>query len=111
MKQKSLDTAKPVEMLPGVIRKTLTYNDQAMMCQIELKQGATIPLHHHESVQIGMCVSGRVRLFGEKPEDNFEAAAGESYVMDSNQPHGAEALEDSALLEVFTPSRPEYADF
>ncbi len=111
MKQKSIDTANPVEMLEGITRRTLTYNDDAMLCHISLRKGSTIPLHNHEPVQIGMCISGKIRFFGETPEDEFIAADGDGYVMEGNKPHGAEALEDSAVVEVFSPSRPEYADF
>jgi quercetin dioxygenase-like cupin family protein len=111
MKQKSISTAKAVEMLPGVTRRTLTYNDDAMLCHIELKKGAEIPLHNHEPVQIGTVLSGRVRFIGETSADEYIAEAGDGYVMAANEKHGAMALEDSVLIEVFNPSRPEYADF
>lgn len=111
MKQKNTETANPVEMMPGITRRTLCYNDQAMLCVIEVNKNATIPLHNHEAVQIGMIQSGKVRFFGKTPEDEFIATTGDSYVMASNEPHGAEGLEDSVLIETFTPSRPEYADF
>lgn len=111
MKQMNIATAKAVPALEGIVRRTLTYNDDAMLCHIELRKGSTIPLHQHEPVQIGICLSGRVRFFGENPEDAYEVTAGDGYVMARNEPHGAEALEDSAVVEVFSPSRPEYADF
>jgi len=111
MKQKSTANAKPAQMFEGVVRKTLSYNDDAMLCHIEFKKGGTVPLHHHQPVQIGYCLNGRIRFFGEKPEDEFVTTAGDAYVLDRDKPHGAEALEDSTVVEVFTPSRPEYADF
>ena len=111
MKQKSIANAQAVEMFPGITRRTLTYNDQAMLCHFEVKKGATIPLHNHPPVQIGMVTAGKMRFFGETDADEFIAAAGEGYVLESNKPHGGEALEDSVLIEVFTPSRPEYAEF
>lgn len=111
MKQKSISNAKAVQMFDGIVRRTLSYNQEAMLCHFEFKKGSKIPLHHHEPVQIGMCLSGKIRFFGEKPENEFIATAGDSYVLDSNQPHGGEALEDSIIVEIFTPSRPEYADF
>ena len=111
MKQKSIDSAKAVEMLDGITRRTLAYNDDAMLCQITLDKGSQIPLHSHEPTQIGMCISGRIRFFGETDADEFIAEAGDGYVMAGNKPHGADALEDSVVVEVFAPSRPEYADF
>ena len=38
------------------------------------------------------------------------AVAGSSYAFDPWEHHGAEALEDSEVLEFFTPMRPEYVD-
>ncbi len=111
MKQKSLESAKAIENPPGIVRRTLAYNDQAMLCHFELKKGTSIPLHDHPPTQIGYVVSGRVRFIGNRPEDAFEAAAGEAYVLNPNVTHGAEVLEDSVFVEVFTPSRPEYQDF
>ncbi len=111
MKQQNLGTAKPVEAFAGVFRRTLAYNDAAMLCQFEIKKGATLPMHHHDPVQIGICLTGRVRFLAENPADEFEATPGDGYVIASNQIHGLEAIEDSTYIEVFCPSRPEYADF
>ena len=111
MKQKSIDTANAVEMLDGITRRTLTYNDDAMLCHITLNKGSQIPLHSHGPVQIGMCISGKIRFYGENPEDEFIAETGDGYVMESDKVHAADALEDSVVVEVFAPSRPEYADF
>ncbi len=111
MKHKNIRTATPVETFPGVVRKTLTYNDHAMLCHFKIDRGATLPLHRHDPVQIGICLEGRIRFLAEKPEDEFETVAGDGYVIAANQLHGLKALENSVYVEVFTPSRPEYADF
>jgi quercetin dioxygenase-like cupin family protein len=94
---------------PGVLRTTLSYHDQSMLCHFLLRRGARIPLHQHEAVQHGYVLRGRVR-FLLKDGSGFEAAAGSSYVFDRNLEHGAEALEESEVLDFFTPMRPEYAD-
>jgi len=111
MKQKSIAEGLAKENPPGVTRKTLAYNDEAMLCHFELKKGAQIPLHNHRASQIGFVVSGHCRFLAEKPEDEFEAAAGDSYVLDPHVKHGTLALEDTVYVEVFTPSRDEYKDF
>lgn len=111
MKQKSLREGQPKENPPGVTRKTLAYNDEAMLCHFELKKGAQIPLHNHRASQIGYVVSGHARFLAENPEDEFEASAGDSYVLNPYVKHGTLALEDTVCVEVFTPSRDEYKDF
>ena len=111
MKSKHLDEGKPVEAIPGIFRKTLAYDDEAMLCHFELTKGASIPLHSHRAAQIGYVLKGRVRFLAEKHEDQFEVRPGDSYVFSADVVHGADALEDAELIEVFTPSRDEYKDF
>lgn len=109
--QKSIDNADAKEMFPGVVRKTLAYNQDVMLCHFKFAKGAKIPLHDHVPSQIGYVISGCVRFIGATDADAFEAKAGDSYVIDPSVQHGGEALEDSTLVEVFNPSREEYADF
>ena len=111
MKTKSVSEAKSIENPPGVVRKTLSYNDEAMLCHFNFKKGSEIPLHDHRASQIGYVISGKVRFIAEKPEDEFEVQTGDSYVFGQFVKHGAIVLEDSELIEVFTPMREEYKDF
>ena len=32
----------PVEMLPGIVRKTLSYSDSMMVCEVRLQKGAVL---------------------------------------------------------------------
>ena len=111
MKMKSVREGKPVENPPGIIRKTLAYDDEAMLCHFGLAKGAKIPLHEHRAVQIGYVIRGRVRFLAENPADEFEGGPGDSYVFSAHVKHGTIALEDGEYIEVFAPSRDEYKDF
>ncbi|MBN2455645.1 MAG: cupin domain-containing protein [Sedimentisphaerales bacterium] len=111
MKGRHLNQAKSVENPTGVVRKTLSYNNEAMLCHFLLKQGAKIPLHNHRATQIGYIVKGKAKFLAEKPEDQFEAAAGDSYVFSPYVKHGTIALEETEYVEVFVPARDEYKDF
>jgi len=101
--------AKTVEMMPGIFRTTLVYNDDLMVCHFTMKKGARIPLHKHEAVQNGYMIKGKVRFFTET-NDSIIVEPGCGYIFDSNEAHGSEVLEDSELIESFTPARPEYMD-
>ena len=96
-----------IEALPGIFRKTLSYNDEVMMCHFLMKKGAEIPLHDHRASQNGYVFSGKIKFFTEDTE--FIATAGTSYVFDPNEKHGATVLEECKLIEAFAPARPEYA--
>ncbi len=98
-----------VEGPVGVLRRTLAHNQDVMLCHFELKRGAVIPLHQHHPSQIGYVLRGRVRFHSDRHPDGFVVKAGDSYVFDPDEQHGAEAIEDSAYIEAFSPARPEYA--
>ena len=96
-----------IEMFPGFFRTTLTYNAELMLCHFSLNKGAEIPLHNHDAVQNGYLIKGRVELLSDDGSRKT-IEAGTSYVFDSNEIHGAVALEDSEYVETFYPVRPEY---
>lgn len=100
------DDVEPVKALDGIYRKTLTYNDETMLCFFKLEKNASIPLHNHEATQIGYVIKGKIRFLLENGE--FIAQEGDSYVFDSNEKHGAEIMEESEVIEVFSPCREEY---
>jgi quercetin dioxygenase-like cupin family protein len=52
-------------------------------------------------------VSGRITF--QHPGGIFEAKAGDSFLVAGNVEHQASALEDSEILDVFTPYREDYA--
>jgi quercetin dioxygenase-like cupin family protein len=111
MKRKTADRQKLAgkENPPGITRTTLSYNPESMICHFIMKEGARIPLHNHPAVQHGYIVKGRVH-FVQKDGPGFIATTGTSYVFDSMEEHGAEVLEESEVIEFFSPMRPEYAD-
>jgi len=111
MKMKNVADGLAVEKPAGVVRKTLAYNDEAMLCHFHLKEGSRIPLHDHRATQIGFIISGRVRFLAENPADEFEAGTGDSYVFSRFVKHGTAVLQDTEYVEIFAPVRDEYKDF
>ena len=96
-----------VEMLPGIWRTTLCWDEASMLCHFHMMPGAKVPLHSHPAAQNGYVVRGRVRFIGE--DSAFVAGPGDAYLFAGGLRHGAEVLEDSEVIEVFAPARPEYA--
>ena len=98
--------AKPVEMLPGIVRRTLSCGDRTLLCEFTLAKGSVLPAHSHEHEQIGYVARGRV-LFRIGDEEK-ELVAGDGYVILSGVEHAVTALEDSIAIDVFSPPRKEY---
>jgi len=94
------------ELLPGVTMKPLTYGDKSLLCEIHFVKGALIPEHQHPHEQTGYLVSGSLRFFGDEGEKIVEA--GHSWNFKGDVIHGAEALEDTVVIEVFSPVREDY---
>ena len=94
------------EKLKGVRLKTLTYGEKILMASIKLSQGAIIPQHQHLHEQSGFLISGNLEFVigGEK----FSAGPGDSWTILGNVSHGVEALEESLIVETFSPVREDY---
>jgi|SRR5690606_10531352 len=102
------DETNPIEMLPGVTRRTLVSGDGHTLVRFELAEGGEVPEHTHPHEQAGTVIVGRVRFrIGDR---EAEVSPGDSYLIPGNVPHAAVALEASVLVEVFAPVREEYAN-
>lgn len=93
---------------PGVTRKTLAYGDRMLAIQTILPKGATAPLHAHHHEQLSFCLEGRLEV--EMEGESAVCEAGGSWVVPGDVEHSARAIEDSLMLEVFSPVRTEFID-
>lgn len=97
---------EPVEMLPGVIRRTMTDGERMMLCEVRMDQDAVVPMHTHPHEQTGYCASGRIRMV--IAGDVREMGAGGCWMIPGGVEHEATALEASIFIDVFSPPRDEY---
>lgn len=102
----SRDEATPVEMLPGLIRRTLAWGEKAMICEFMAEEGVVIPEHSHPHEQVGYVLSGRVEF--SVGGETFVANTGDSYALPGHTPHAAHFLAPTTLIEVFSPVREAY---
>ena len=99
-------SSSPVEMLPGLIRRTLASGKTMMVVEFTLEAGVEIPGHTHPHEQIGYIASGNVRLIIDG--EPFDLGPGDTYYAPSNTNHGAIALERSVVVDTFNPPREDY---
>ena len=92
--------------IPGIERKTLVFGERTLMTEFLLKKGNRLPRHSHLHEQTGYLVKGRIRLSIELEENDVRP--GDSWCIPSGVEHGAEILEDSVAIEVFSPIREDY---
>jgi quercetin dioxygenase-like cupin family protein len=93
-------------MLPGIERRTLVHGERTLMVEFRLRGGGSLPRHSHPHEQTGYLLRGRIRL--EAGGETRELLPGDSWCIAGGIEHGAEILEDSLALEVFSPPRADY---
>lgn len=74
----------------------------------ELKRGALVPTHHHPSEQMSYVTRGKVKVTAEGKE--FIVSKGELIHLPFESPHQFEAMEDSTVLDVFSPPRKDWLE-
>ncbi len=99
-------SATPVEMLPGVVRRTMTDGERMMLCEIRMDKGAVVPLHTHPHEQTGWLASGRLRLT--VAGESRDLSPGDAWMIPGGVPHEATALEACLFIDIFSPPRDEY---
>ncbi len=98
--------AVPVEMLPGLSRRTLAAGKSMMICEFTLDAGVEIPGHTHPHEQVGYVASGKVKIIMD--DGSFDLGPGDTYYAPSGARHGAIALERSVVVDTFNPPREDY---
>ena len=94
------------QVLAGIEQKTLTHGNKTLMVEFRLQKDASLPMHAHPHEQAGYLVKGRIRLtIG---VDVHEVSEGDSWCIPGGMLHGAEIIEESVAVEVFSPVREDY---
>ena len=79
-----------------------------MLAEVRLREGCRVPTHAHENEQFACVLSGRLRfgIGAEGSDARYETilTAGQVMHLPSYVPHSAEALEESLVLDIFSPS-------
>lgn len=80
-----------------------------MISRVHLERGFAVPIHHHANEQIAVVVSGRIRFdlpqgtAADPAATTATLTAGQCIVFPPDCPHGAEALDDTLILDLFSP--------
>jgi quercetin dioxygenase-like cupin family protein len=95
---------------PGLEREVLAYDSTMMLVRHRMRKGWVGTAHSHPHKQMVYVVSGHIRLVtgGSTGEFTIEAVTGDSFIVEPEIEHQATALEDSVVLDIFTPAREDY---
>ncbi len=86
-----------------IMFKTLTHCDKVHLIEFIIKKDVFLPEHSHPNVQIGYLIEGKLEFVIDGK--TYIAEPGDSWCIPKNIPHSAKILEDSKVIEVFSPIR------
>lgn len=99
----TLETDHP---MPLIERQRLV-GEHMMISRVLLSQGFAVPTHEHANEQFAVVLSGKIRFDLGDADDPASASAtlgpGDVLVIPPNAPHAATALEDTLILDCFSP--------
>jgi len=100
------EKGKVTEPERGLKRRVLAYNDKLFLAEHEMVKGWAGTLHSHPHDQIVYIVHGHLRVSCQGK--TFEVRTGDTFVVRGGVEHGASAIEDSLVIDVFSPYREDY---
>jgi quercetin dioxygenase-like cupin family protein len=95
-----------LEKITEMISRKIVTGDREMLAQTYLKRGAQVPMHTHESEQMTYVLQGALKFV--VGGEDVTVREGEVLHIPSGIAHQVEALEDTFVLDFFSPSRKEW---
>jgi quercetin dioxygenase-like cupin family protein len=97
---------KASEPEAGLKRRVLAFNDKLFLAEHEMVNGWVGKVHSHPHDQIVYVVRGHLKVTCQGK--TFDVRTGDTFVVRGGVEHGASALEESLVIDVFTPCREDY---
>jgi quercetin dioxygenase-like cupin family protein len=97
-----------IEIVPGIRRRTIAAGERMMQILVVLDSGAHLPAHQHPHEQLTHVLRGRLRF--QIAGVPHELGPGESLCIPGGTPHGADVLEETLVVDTFSPPREDYLE-
>ena len=98
------------EVTAGLMRQFVTAS-RVTVAKFDMKAGCVVPSHAHENEQVSYVISGALKFnVGGPGGSDVVVRAGELLEIPPHVPHGVEVLEDSQVIDVFSPVRQDWID-
>jgi quercetin dioxygenase-like cupin family protein len=99
--------ALAVDRPMALIERQRIVGERAMISRVLLAKGFVVATHRHDNEQFAVVLSGRIRFTlgpEEDPQRRVETlTGGQTLQIPAGAPHGAEALEETLILDIFSP--------
>ena len=94
-----------LEKVTDMVSRKVVIGARMSLAQVYLKRGSLVPVHAHASEQITCVLQGALRFF--VGGDEVTVREGEVLHIPASIAHQAEALDDTFVLDLFSPARAE----
>lgn len=96
----------PLEVMNPRVSRRVWHGEFMTTAQVNLKQGAIVPWHHHPHEQTTTLVSGK--LLFRVDEEEAVLLPGDMLRISPHRRHQVTALEDSVAIDWFAPVRDDW---
>jgi quercetin dioxygenase-like cupin family protein len=96
----------PKEQINDRLLRQAIHADAMTVARLEMTPGCLVASHSHHNEQISMAEAGRVKFTVDGKEIILKA--GDVLHIRPHQVHSAEALDNSVLVELFSPRRDDW---
>lgn len=96
----------PIDSPMPLLSRKRIMGEKMMISEITLQQGCTVPVHHHENEQFSVVLRGHLQFTVHDSQGNastMDVRGGEVLHLPSQVPHGVVAVEETLVLDLFSP--------
>jgi len=98
----------PAEQINASISRQFITGDRVTVARFELKRGGVVPTHAHENEQVSFVLDGALKFRIDGRE--IVVRGGEVLQIPGGVAHEVEVLEDTLVVDVFSPIRQDWID-
>jgi len=96
----------PAEQLNPQITRRAVHTENLTIARLQIAKDAVVPEHSHVNEQVATVERGALRFrIGDR---ELVLGAGQSVAIPSNVPHSVVAIEDTTVVDVFSPRRDDW---
>ena len=96
----------PLPIGEGSVLRRFVNGERVTVARLVFAAGSAVPTHRHENEQISVVLSGALEFTVEGAP--VVVRAGEALHLAANELHGARALEETLVLDIFAPPRADW---
>ena len=94
------------EQMNPLFSRQVIHGEKLTLARVHLRKGCAVTPHSHAHEQFTMVESGRLHFVVGGEEVMLQA--GDMMLIPPDTPHGVEALEESVVLDFFSPAREDW---